>query len=269
MTSPALPLADEIHRLVSELPRTLVEGLASAIGRLSHFPTASAEPAIHAAVPQAHYRAFAQRLLKAWEKHEPELSPTAMAFALVVAARCEELMRKGQRTELVWTGPDVEAIPPRRTEQALLQVIDSAKATLTIVSFVAYKVPHVAQAVASATRRGVVVRLILEDPEVSQGKVAFAALNALGADVAAKCKVYVWPLDKRPKDGNGKHGSLHAKCAVADGHRLLVSSANLTEHALTVNLELGVLITGGPAPSATEGFFNSLIHSGNLALVTN
>ncbi|MBI4589938.1 MAG: hypothetical protein HY725_13980 [Candidatus Rokubacteria bacterium] len=264
MTSPALPLADEIHRLVSELPGTLVEGLASAIGRLSHFPTASAEPAIHTAVPQAHYRAFAQRLLKAWEKHEPELSPTAMAFALVVAARCEELMRTGQRTELVWTGPEVEAIPPRRTEQALLQVIDSAKATLTIVSFVAYKVPHVAQAIASATRRGVVVRLILEDPEVSQGKVAFAALTALGADVATRCQVYVWPLDKRPKDGNGKHGSLHAKCAVADGRLLLISSANLTEHALTVNIELGFLITGDALPGRVDTLISSLVQSGVL-----
>jgi phosphatidylserine/phosphatidylglycerophosphate/cardiolipin synthase-like enzyme len=192
-----------------------------------------------------------------------------MAFALAVAARCEELLRKAQRTELVWTGPEVDAIPPRRTEQALLQVIDSAKATLTIVSFVAYKVPHVAQAIASAARRGVTVRLILEDPEVSQGKVAFAALNALGAEVTLNCKVYVWPLEKRPKDGSGQHGSLHAKCAVADSHRLLVSSANLTEHALTVNLELGVLITGGSAPSATEAFFGSMIHSGILATVRN
>jgi phosphatidylserine/phosphatidylglycerophosphate/cardiolipin synthase-like enzyme len=59
------------------------------------------------------------------------------------------------------------------------------------------------------------------------------------------------------------------QCWLSSGHRLLVSSANLTEHALTVNLELGVLITGGPAPYATEGFFNFMIHSGNLALVTN
>ena len=268
MTPPSVSLADEIHRLVSELPRTLVEGLASALRNLSCIPTASAQPAIYAAVPQAHYRALAQSLLKAWQKYDPDLSPAAMAFALVVAAQCEELLRKDQRTELVWTGPEVEGIPPRRTEQALLQVINSAQVTLTIVSFAAYKVPHIAQAIASAARRGVVVRLILEDPEVSQGKVAFAALHALGADVATRCKVYVWPLDKRPKDGSGNHGSLHAKCAVADGHRLLVSSANLTEHALTVNLELGILLTGGPSPVATEEIFDSLIHSGTLARVT-
>ncbi len=269
MTAPSLPLADEIHRLLSELPRALVEDLASAIETFAHFPLPSAGQIIHAVVPQAHYRARAQDLLKIWEKHDPDLDPKAVASALVVAARCAELFGKGQRTELVWTGPEVAAVPPRRTEQALLQTIHSAKVSLTIVSFVAYKVPYVAQAIASAARRGVAVRLILEDPEVSQGKVAFAALKALGAEVGANSKVYVWPLHKRPKDGNGKHGSLHAKCAVADGHRLLVSSANLTEHALTVNLELGVLITGGSAPSAAAEFFNSMIHSGVLVLVAD
>jgi phosphatidylserine/phosphatidylglycerophosphate/cardiolipin synthase-like enzyme len=269
VTAPSVPLADEIHRLVSELPRALVENLASGIETFPHFPLPSARQILYAVIPQAHYRALAQDLVRTWETHDPALAPNAVASALVVAARCEELFRKGQRTELVWTGPEVEAIPPRRTEQALLQTIHSAKATLTIVSFVAYKVPYIAEAIASAARRGVAVRLILEDPEVSQGKVAFAALKALGAEVGAKCKVYVWPLQKRLKDGNGKHGSLHAKCAVADGHLLLVSSANLTEHALTVNLELGVLITGGSAPSATDEFFNSMIHSGILVLVAD
>jgi len=267
MSAPPIPLADEIFRLVSELPRPLVEALASAIRALSRFPTASAEPAIYSAVPQPHYRALARSFLKTWETHEPDVSPPAMALALATAARCGELTRKGQRTELVWTGPEVEAVPPRRTEQALLQVIDSAQVTLTIVSFVAYKVPRVAQAIAAATHRGVAVRVILEDPEVSQGKVAFAALNVLDPEVAARCKVYVWPIDRRPKDANGKHGSLHAKCAIADGQRLLVSSANLTEHALTVNLELGILLTGGPTPSAVEQMFSSMIHSGTLALV--
>jgi phosphatidylserine/phosphatidylglycerophosphate/cardiolipin synthase-like enzyme len=267
MSAPSSSMADEIHRLVTELPRSLVESLASAIRWLPHFERRSAEAAIYSAVPQPHYRALARSLLKEWETHDPEVGPAAMAFALVVAARCGELANKSQRTELVWTGPEVEAIPPRRTEQALLQVIDSAQTTLTIVSFVAYKVPRVAQAIAAAVHRGVAVRLILEDPEVSQGKVAFAALNALDPGVPARCKVYVWPVEKRPKDGNGKHGSLHAKCAIADGHRLLVSSANLTEHALTVNLELGILLTGGPAPATAEEIFSSMTRSGDLTLV--
>jgi phosphatidylserine/phosphatidylglycerophosphate/cardiolipin synthase-like enzyme len=168
----------------------------------------------------------------------------------------------------VWTGPDVEAIPPRRTDQALLEVIASAKATLTIVSFVAYKVPHVSDALASAARRGVAVRLILEDAEASQGKVAFDALTGLGPEVAARCAVYIWPVEKRQKTPGGQHGSLHAKCAIADGQRLLISSANLTEHALSVNIEFGVLVKGGALPARAESYWAWLIQSRVLSPVT-
>lgn len=149
----------------------------------------------------------------------------------------------------------------------LLQVIDAATSILTIVSFVAYKVPVVAAALAEAARRGVTVRLILEDTEVSQGKVAFDALQALGPEVASRSTVHVWPLDKRPEDHAGRHGSLHAKCAVADGRSLLISSANLTEHAMTLNMELGLLVTGGTLPERVEQQFAQLAGAGILQRV--
>jgi phosphatidylserine/phosphatidylglycerophosphate/cardiolipin synthase-like enzyme len=54
---------------------------------------------------------------------------------------------------------------------------------------------------------------------------------------------------------------LHAKCAVADRERLLISSANLTEFAFTLNMELGVLIRGGPLPGRVEDYLTALIDS--------
>ena len=66
---------------------------------------------------------------------------------------------------------------------------------------------------------------------------------------AALSKVYVWPLDRRPKDRAGRYGSLHAKFAVADEAALLVSSANLTEYAFNFNMELGLLVRGGDQPA--------------------
>ena len=41
-------------------------------------------------------------------------------------------------------------------------------------------------------------------------------------------------------------GVLHAKCAVADGQLLFLSSANLTDYAMNFNIELGVLIRSAP-----------------------
>ena len=49
---------------------------------------------------------------------------------------------------------------------------------------------------------------------------------------------------------DGRLGSLPAKVAVADGATLLISSANFTEYAMTLNMELGVLIRGSEGGSA-------------------
>ncbi len=257
-------LADRIRQLVSELPPGLVQNLAGVIMARAPSSPGSFQAAVEAAVPQAHYRAIAVSLVNFWQHQASELQPQSLAFALLAAGQCEEFARKNQRLELVWTGPEVEAVPPRRTEQALLQLIDSAKTTLTVVSFVAYKVPRIRGALAEAARRGVNVRLIVEDPDMSQGKIAFGALEAFGPDVAARSQVYVWPLENRPSPQAGHHGSLHAKCAIADGHWLLISSANLTEYALSINIELGVLIRGGELPGRADAYWTSLVETGTV-----
>jgi hypothetical protein len=48
--------------------------------------------------------------------------------------------------ELVWTGPSSTMIATRKTEQALLQVIDSASSRLFITSLVAYDVDSIMNA---------------------------------------------------------------------------------------------------------------------------
>lgn len=216
VTSDAGEVLEVVRQVAVEFPPSLLRALANAIEHAVPSKAGLVEAAVQEALPQAHYRAAALQLVAAWRAQAPDLSPQSLAFALLAAGRCEEYARSNQMIEPVWTGPDIETIPPRRTDQALLQVIESAKTNLTVVSFVAYKVPTVGAALAAAARRGVFVRLVIEDPETSQGRLAFDALRAFGADVAASSVVYVWPIDQRPRDAQGNHGSLHAKCAVAD-----------------------------------------------------
>ena len=47
--------------------------------------------------------------------------------------------------------------------------------------------------------------------------------------------------EQRPRPPDGRHGSLHATAAVADGKALFISSTNLTEDAMALDMELGVL----------------------------
>jgi cardiolipin synthase len=46
---------------------------------------------------------------------------------------------------------------------------------------------------------------------------------------------------------------------VADEAALLVSSANLTEYALNLNMELGLLVRGGDLPALVVGHLRRLV----------
>lgn len=48
---------------------------------------------------------------------------------------------------------------------------------------------------------------------------------------------------------------------------MFLSSANLTEYAFTINMELGLLVTGGKLPEQVEQHFERLITAGTLLRV--
>ena len=218
-------------------------------------------------VSQPAVRERLRRLLKCWQAVAPTTDPAWMAAVLRAAGAADENRRQHQQVELVWTGPATESSHFRRTDQAMLELIQDAKQTIELVTFAAYKVPLIADALRQAAARGVEIRLILESEEESAGKVAYDAIHALGAALIARTKVYFWPKECRERDAAGRHGSLHAKCAVADGRIAFISSANLTDYAMNLNMELGVLIRGGPIPRQISDHLRLLIATDVLRLV--
>jgi phosphatidylserine/phosphatidylglycerophosphate/cardiolipin synthase-like enzyme len=253
-------VAEQARRLAAELPPAMVELLADAVERAG-----GSDAAVLAAVPQPHYRALTAEFLVAWRVSFAELSPQAVAAALSTAVAAEKARREGQSVELVWTGPDTQAVPLRQTEQALLQVIDAAQERLLVVSYAVYKIPHVCEALARAAGRGVALRVVIEGAQRHDGLDVYNRLRALGEAVAARACVYLWPLHQRPRDEAGDVGVLHVKCAVADGRWLYLSSANLTENAFTLNMELGVLMRDEAVAGQVEAHFEGLIGRGLLA----
>lgn len=208
------------------------------------------------------------RLLALCNNSSAALAPGMLASMLLVAQRAAEETRAEQSVELVWTGPEIIHVPLRRTEQVLLELIQSASESLLLVSFAVYMVSSVSDALTRAARRGVRVDICVESPEPGNVSVGYDTVAALGADVRQAANVYVWPLSKRRRAANGAVAALHAKCAVADAKKLLVSSANLTEYALSLNLEMGVLITGGHQPATVARAFERLIAEGTFVRLT-
>jgi phosphatidylserine/phosphatidylglycerophosphate/cardiolipin synthase-like enzyme len=97
-------------------------------------------------ISQPHYRSLATNFLDAWQSEAKTVSPEAVAAALLTAGHSEQVHQQQQSVELVWTGPDVGVVPLRRTEQALLQVIDSASRRATVVSYAVYNIPRIGEA---------------------------------------------------------------------------------------------------------------------------
>lgn len=260
-------LAQEIHRLVADLPTDLANDLTNALIGLDTGDWTQRRTRLIGTVAQPSVRKRVSAFIDVWQSSAPGVSAQSVALALLSAVSVEDHHRRHQRLELVWTGPDSQVIPLRRTDQALLQLIDGAQKTLHVVSFAVYKAQSITEALVRAAQRDVSISIYLETPEASEGKVAFDAVQALGADITQRARIYVWPLEKRLLSPEGKHGSLHAKIAVADGQHMLISSANLTEYAMTLNMEMGLLVRGGDQPAQVEAHLLRLVEQQVFQLV--
>ncbi len=257
-------VSDEVMLLVKHLPLSVAEATAESLATVEAGDWASCRASALRDLAHPHYRSLIVTFLDDWRRHAAEVSPQAVAAALLSAAAMEKAHREQQSVELVWTGPDVGVVPLRRTEQALLQVIESATERLLVVSYAVYQIPRVCEALVRAADRGVAIRIIVESPDRIEGQHAYSTLAALGSSVASRCGVYLWPLEQRVRDESGKAGILHVKCAVADSRWLFLSSANLTEYAFTLNLELGLLVKDRDLAEQVERHFDRMIQTGVL-----
>ena len=257
-------VAEQAERLARAVPVVVVESLAERLGRFDLEAWQTDQPRSLEELAHPHYRGLVAEFLRQWREDAAEVSPESVSMALLTAVCGETVHRESHSVELVWTGPDVGVVPLRRTEQALLQVLDSATARLLVVSYAVYRIPRVCDALVRAADRGVAIQFVVETPDRLEVQRTARALAALGPAVASRCRVYFWPPDSREKDDAGKSGVLHVKCAVADGRSLFLSSANLTEFAFTLNMELGVLIIGSAQPAQVEQQFDEMIRTGRL-----
>ncbi len=228
--------------------RTLASMLAAAR------TAADARRVVLGAVPNPAYRQHASQILEIWERH-PECDGAMLALALQTGLTLLEHEQDAEIVEAVATGPTSAHVALRHTRAVLLSLIEDAKRELVMTSYVTYPVPDLVRALQLAQERGVVVRLLLETVAGSGGALKFDGSFAFRS--LHGVEMYAWPVEQRIQGSR-----LHAKVAVADGEVAFVTSANLTGSALDENLEVGVLIRGGPSPRRLFDHFHALISSG-------
>ena len=163
-------------------------------------------------------------------------SPEEVGSAMLGAVETMRKVLGNSKTDILWTGPQTKSVPVRRTEQALCELIESARERLFVVSFVAYKAEKIYKAVREAIDRGVKVAFMTEASKEHGGSLEVDPSDML-KEKFPEAVFYRW---ENP-DARGP-SVVHAKCAIADDAMALITSANLTGAAMDNNMELGVLI---------------------------
>jgi phosphatidylserine/phosphatidylglycerophosphate/cardiolipin synthase-like enzyme len=242
LKQPSPRLLAQVHSVAQQIPLSVLTTVAAFIAKVSQAVDSETvwRPLLQQ-LPKPIWRRLLTDLITIWHEDNPTLQGESIAAALLSAHHCIERAQEDLNIEVVWTGPEVSRIPVRRTEQVLLQLVRLSVKELTLISFAVYKVPTLTKALIDALERGVQVRIIAETSE-GEDFVPFGVKAGLGQEIAAKADVYEWSKAKRPRDKTGRHGSLHMKVAIADRQNLFITSANLTHYALSLNMEMGLLV---------------------------
>ncbi|MFJ4639097.1 DISARM system phospholipase D-like protein DrmC [Streptomyces hygroscopicus] len=217
-------LPELLARLGSRLPQDRLTELVSVLD-IAENPEADILDRFVAANPAAGLAQQLDAMRQTWREEAPTLPGSALALALT-ATTAVHVSTEEQPVELVVSGPVSSAIPVRLTSGIAVDVIRSAKESLLIASFAAYGVTEVVSELLQAVRRKIHIDLLLEE-----STAAIRAFGPLGN------RVRVWH-----RTDTFASGTLHAKLIAADRHTALLGSANLTDRALTENIELGVLL---------------------------
>lgn len=250
-------LLDAIAALVSLVPPEKVQAIASRVRRTESGLVATA---LRDVGGNALTSSVIEQLTIAWQSSQ--VGPDELASMLLAASHTYGKANAVQAVELVWTGPTTPFVPARRTEQALLEVINGAERTLHITSFVAYDVSTIVKALNAAGERGVAISMLLELSQEHGGAITFDAARLMSVLVPT-AKLYAW----REKAEAFANGSVHAKVAAADGRLCFITSANLTGRAMEQNMEAGVLISGGTTPRLVRDHLQALIDTKVVAFV--
>jgi phosphatidylserine/phosphatidylglycerophosphate/cardiolipin synthase-like enzyme len=175
--------------------------------------------------------------------------------------------------ELVWTGPETEAVASRDTAVVVRELFGQAIASVIVAGFAVYQGREVFRELADrmAVCAGLRVRLYLDvrrgqhDTTLDTDLLRRFARKFVDHDWPAGAllpEVYYDPRSLSP-DPAGR-SSLHAKCVVVDDRLAFVTSANFTQAAHERNIEAGVVVRSPRFAGRLADHFGTLAGAGKL-----
>lgn len=173
----------------------------------------------------------------------PNMEKLELLKLVLTALTCNS----SDKVELVVTAPNSFAIKSRTTLGAISEVIDSAEKSIIITGYsVSEYVSNFLDTIISKSMKGVVVRLYINKVDNQ------SSLKKLLRYKSRFLQIYNYV------NSDDKMSALHAKVLSVDGKKILVSSANLSYHGMSGNIELGCLIESERIGKQIDNLFQQL-----------
>lgn len=131
---------------------------------------------------------------------------------------------------------DVGFSPEGSAEQLVLRTLDDAHKSIRLMGY-SFTSPEIVKSLVAAKRRGVDVRVVVDD-KGNRSKVSRAAMN-----VVASAGI--------PLRTNDHYKIMHDKVIITDGRNVELGSFNYTRSAARYNSENALVIRGLPALAET------------------
>jgi phosphatidylserine/phosphatidylglycerophosphate/cardiolipin synthase-like enzyme len=196
------------------------------------------------------------------------MQPSAAAHTLeLLASAVSGLTPVEDLVDLVMTGPPVAGYENRDTGVVLSDLFRQAEKTVLIAGYAVYQGQKVFHALAQRmVERPLLRTRMFLDIQRKPGDTS--SPTELVRRFAHRFQSDEWPTGSPTPEvfydprallsDRVKRAALHAKCVVADGREVFVSSANFTEAAQERNIEIGLLLHSTAIAGRLIRFFDSL-----------
>ena len=153
-----------------------------------------------------------------------------------------------EKIELVLTAPPSFNLRAKRTEDVVDELLQSARVSITMTGYsVSEYIKDFLDVIINKSQKGVFVKIFINKVDEQN------AIEKLIAHKGRFLKIYNYSNE------TDKMAALHAKVISIDNERTLVSSANLSYHGMSANIEMGCVIQSIKIANKINEVFKNLI----------
>lgn len=169
-------------------------------------------------------------------------------FSIIELVLKSYLENRKEKIELITTAPPSFMLKTKRISNVVRDVIENSEKSLLITGYsISEFVEDMIDLIIEKSQRGLFVKVFIND--LSKQKSIDKLLRYQGKFL----QLYNYA------NNDDKMAALHAKIILADGKRAIISSANLSYHGMSGNIEMGTLINSVKLGKQIEEFFKSLV----------